>query len=424
MVGRTPKRRRSGGTQHAAVFQPKDRPPTSLDATIQPSQQLDIHQATPISTRLDNSADAVDVSMAGWTPPVASTSGEMNAPFQIPDTGDPYMVSSVLQSPRDATSTSAATDHTIPSVQAHHLGGDGDTTQPCLHLTCSENGCISSIDSFSWSGLADEEVLPLSTTPGGDAAFGQLAPLARSSRMVPAAYRDTNAVARYPHAAMLMGIIDDLESCLQQTAPVDQVLNLNRTSMAKLPSIMEMEGFKACNSCPILAATVLDLVVGMYSMTISPVQAIPQEGEVSVTGSAYPVGGLPLGSYSPPLQSLSQPALTDIGNVTTSAPEASSAASQPAFAFGCLELEPEEQAILLNMVLKRDLRKCLEVIQSFRRGMQKRWEESQDNFRGTAKNVSIVSSSRAQEIWYSEIEEKAEELLQLLLARQNRPGGD
>jgi hypothetical protein len=50
----------------------------------------------------------------------------------------------------------------------------------------------------------------------------------------------------------------------------------------------------------------------MYNMSISAVQATPGEGGVSVMRSAYSFGGLP------PVYSLSQLALVDIENVTTS----------------------------------------------------------------------------------------------------------
>ncbi|VUC31142.1 unnamed protein product [Clonostachys rosea] len=415
MVGRASKRRQPRAGQQTATSSLEGRRSRSPDEL---SQTLDSEGGQATSSvsrpRSNGFADGID-SSAGR---VRHNESNISTAFPLSDTNNSNLPATELLTSEDVAAMSSAPELDFLDHQLHHLDESGNIGEPCLHLICSQTGCITADDGFLFSGLADGQALQFGTTPGSDVLFAQPELLARSSRMVPIGYRDTTAVARYPHAAALMGIIDSLESCIQrETAPMVQVLSLNRTALVRLPAIMVMEGFKACNSCPILAITALDLVVGMFNGVLSSMQVASQQGGMSVMGDADCAAELAVESSLLPMRSTNPPSLADAGNKITPTSEAASAvrsvsdATQCTFTFGCLELEQEEQVILRNVLLKRDLLKCVKTIQSFRHEMRSRWEATHHNSQGTGGGLSTASRGAAQDIWFDELEKKAGELL-------------
>ncbi|KGO58806.1 hypothetical protein PEX1_100820 [Penicillium expansum] len=101
----------------------------------------------------------------------------------------------------------------------------------------------------------------------------------QTDERVPPSYRDPSVVAGYTHTAALK-IIESLEEQLPiSRVPIDQAMRLNRQAMAKVREVSNTDEFRRCQRCPLLVATVLDLVVGLYELVPLSIQRPASEGD-------------------------------------------------------------------------------------------------------------------------------------------------
>lgn len=233
---------------------------------------------------------------------------------------------------------------------------------------------------------------------------------------VPEYYRDKVAIALYPHATALMNMIEELEACVQlASAPIDQILSMNRGVLSRLPSIIDMDGFKVCHSCPTLLTTVMDLVVALYDMVVStihsPAKTSPDTEYIESSG-----GNSTLSNGNETLDT-AVPSTTAI--FPTSDSNGVGRQTLPAFSFGCLELEAEEQAMFRNQILQLDLNKCVKVIQACAQVAKRKFELAaisggQVHSHSGAREEYGQNTQELQKQWYSDVEKKTNTLLEVL----------
>ncbi|CAM1502571.1 Fc.00g073470.m01.CDS01 [Cosmosporella sp. VM-42] len=404
MVGRSSfKRQRLGGSNN---WENRPQIPPSSDPYTEPTLEA---RPAPGSW---NSSDASPTSMVlpalvPGVPPVEEGDGTL----QLTDMGDS------TGSGSGSSLTKLFSTH--GAVSADILGDCTDPLDMC-HLDIVDTPC--SVGVFNPQHAQDST------------AEGWLAPFARQDQathppltelgaksMVAASHywHDSTSLKRYPHAAALTGVIESLERCsLSTTSTMDQIMSVNRKAMTSLPPIMAMDGFKLCHSCPTLVPTSLDLILSMYESALDSMQSDPADNVQAIEhwndGS---IGSQSRGSPSGP--ALSPPDLMMADAWTSSSSNTSSLMRQgrPIFYFGCLELEPDEQVMLRDVVLKRDLLKCLETIRSCH-GEWKRQQQAQltqaapcENHQPPGRKRQSLANRKHLEEWYQEMQEKARELL-------------
>lgn len=216
---------------------------------------------------------------------------------------------------------------------------------------------------------------------------------------VPLSYRDRSTVSKYPHAAALMAIIESLEEQIQIShVAIDQAMRVNRQSIKKLQEVSNTEGFQSCQSCPLLMTTIMDLVVGLYEVVIIALKHPEEEGasQKSSHGNQIP------SRY---------PSDTDEVSSNTSSPVSafSSGSDVPVFQFGCLEFDPDEQEIFRTAMIRRDLRKCKDMIRYCSQEGSKR-KRTADALIGAA-GLRRPVNGKIQANCYEELEWRVEELL-------------
>ena len=221
---------------------------------------------------------------------------------------------------------------------------------------------------------------------------------------VPLSYRDHSTVSKYPHAATLMAVIESLEEQLQASpVAIDQAMRMNRQSIKKLREVSNTEGFRNCQSCPLLMTTIMDLVVGLYEVVIITIKH-PEDGEApntsanqtnpywNQTSSRYPVNTSEVSS-----------------NASSPGSALSSGSEAPLFQFGCLEFDPDEQEIFRTAMIRRDLRKCKDMIRyCSQEGLQRK--RKADALTGAAELRRSVNG-QIHANCYKEMEWRVEELL-------------
>ncbi|KAJ5266582.1 hypothetical protein N7478_009390 [Penicillium angulare] len=224
---------------------------------------------------------------------------------------------------------------------------------------------------------------------------------------VPPVYRDRSKVSQYPHAAALMRIIEGLEEQLQiSTIPIDQAMRLNRRAMAKIREVGDTEGFRQCNSCPLLVMTIMDLVLGLYELVIVSIHHPSDQGDS-------------LSPLDPNTQNFESGKLSDTSRASPRS-NISGDSGPPIFQFGCLEFDPDEQEMFRIALVRRDLRRCVETLQWCGNEVLPRHNRQVASLRGSDDGVSRpakVSSGAVQTQWYQEMGHRAKEILVALPAK-------
>lgn len=221
-------------------------------------------------------------------------------------------------------------------------------------------------------------------------------------------YRNKSVMSTYPHAAALMKTIECLEEQLQTPqVPIDQAMRLNRQAMAKVREVSKTDEFRRCYSCPLLVATIMDLVVGMYEVVIHPThRPVDKEDAVPLDDENHLLWQNCL--FQQPTEASEMPSS---GSSPRSA--ISSGSEPPLFQFGCLEFDPEEQEIFRAAMMRRDLRRCVETIQYCSQEILQQQKKAADLRSGPGNGgfQSRRPSNKIHAQWYQEMGYRTKELL-------------
>ncbi|KAF7519317.1 hypothetical protein PCG10_010071 [Penicillium crustosum] len=278
---------------------------------------------------------------------------------------------------------------------------------------CTELSGISTSE-----GMSDKHTLgfPIQERTA-DPVRSRLAEQNEARAPVSPSYRDNSVISAYPHAAALLKTIECLEEQLQTSqVPIDQAMRLNRQAMAKVREVSKTDEFRRCHSCPLLVATIMDLVVGLYEVVI-----------LSTQRHAGNEDAVPLedGNNMPWHNSLfQQPVETSEMPSSGSSPRSAIGGSSepPLFQFGCLEFDPEEQEIFRAAMMRRDLRRCVETIQYCSQEILQQQKKASDLCSGP-RNRGFQSRRPSNKIhtqWYQEMGYRTKELLIALPAQCSR----
>lgn len=312
----------------------------------------------------------------------------------------------------------------LPLVSPGAIDGFWPTTE---NLLLDPRPGISSSEGTSTASGPRPASLPISHTlglpdknrqgfpiqqPTADSVRSRLAE--RIDARVPPSYRDPSVVSDYPHVAALMKIIEYLEEQLQiPRVPIDQAMRLNRQAMAKVREVTDTDEFRRCQSCPLLVATVMDLVVGLYELVILCIQHPAGEGDATSLAD----------HNNPPSRHNPSQKPADPGEMPSdgSSPESaiSSGSEPPVFQFGCLEFDPDEQEIFRAAMVRRDLRRCVETIQYCTQEIIQRQSQA-TNLRGGPLGGVLQSRGPSNNVhtqWYQEMGYRAKDLLAALPAQ-------
>lgn len=395
MVGRAPKKRRT---------QASDQIPRSEESRVPPTATL--RQSGPESGSSEQ--PLVSVSMLGDSPPAANntvgdgpvfTMGGFTAPSAETEINS-YLQNLLsdyqdlpLASPGATDSFWLATENLLPD------------SRPDIHGMFSSEGISVAL------GMSDK---PTRGFPVQNAESVRPRLIERIDERVPPVYRDRSVVSNYPHVAALMKIIGCLEEQLQiPQVPIDQAMRLNRQAIATIREVSNTEEFRRCQSCPLLVATTMDLVVGLYELVILPTKCHTGEGDVM---SSTDQNNLPW-QQSP----FEQPARPGEMPSDGSSPESgiSGGSEPPLFQFGCLEFDPDEQEIFRAAMVRRDLRRYVETIQYCSQEIPQRQRQAANRRGGPFSGASQPrrSSNNAHTQWYQEMGYRAKELVAALPAQ-------
>lgn len=158
---------------------------------------------------------------------------------------------------------------------------------------------------------------------------------------------------RFPHITAMSKILRVLETHIQaKTHTLDEILRVNKACMSDLVKIMAMDEYRACRCCNMIASSALDLIIALFEEV-----ANAQEWGTS-NGQRRP------GKF-------------------------------PILQFGVFELDPEEQMAMTKRILKKELQKCLQIVQGFSGEFQ---GSNLDNCKRLVGQWSIILKNRIEHL--------------------------
>ena len=126
----------------------------------------------------------------------------------------------------------------------------------------------------------------------------------------------------FPHITAMSKILRVLETHVQsKTHSLDEILRVNKACMADLAKIMALDEYRACRCCNMIASSALDLIIVLFE-------------EVANSQDWGANGQRRQGKF-------------------------------PILQFGVFELDPEEQTAMTKRILKKELQRCLQIVQGF-----------------------------------------------------------
>ena len=150
----------------------------------------------------------------------------------------------------------------------------------------------------------------------------------------------------------LMKIINDLETGIRSDSQIriDNRLIMNREAMAELRNVIGKDSFQTCGSCIVFVASALDLILENYGCIVD---AIKSEDEPdAAVAEEWDYAGLSTPAAAP---------YSDQNSQCRRASAACSYASTMQLRIGCYELNQEDQRSLRNHVVRKELRRCIEI---------------------------------------------------------------
>lgn len=412
MVGRAPKKRRTKADDEILPLPQESRvtPSANLYQSAQKSRSFSQPEAS--MSMLEGHLPALNNSMGGFAMgdySAISTEAEINSYLQnlLSEYPDLPLISSGATDPFWLSTGNVVLDQPSDMHKTSKSDGASATTGPRQQSVPSSHTSATSVMS---NKNTPSSVGPLQTAESVRSRLAE-----HTDTRVPSIYRDQSMVSQYPHAAALMRIIEYLEEQLQiARVPIDQAMRLNRQAMTKVREVSNTDEFRRCQSCPLLAATVMDLVVGLYELVILSIQQPRGEGDAIPSPDQ---NNLPLGQ-SPLQQGIGTVEMTSDGSSPASA--ISGASEPPLFQFGCLEFDPDEQVMFRAAMVRRDLRRCVETIQFCIQEIierQKLTTNSRDSPISRGISQARGPSSNVHTQWYQEMAYRAKELLSALPAQ-------
>lgn len=176
-----------------------------------------------------------------------------------------------------------------------------------------------------------------------------------------------SSAARQPLSSplsVLVKIISDLETGVSNSEALrfDDRLTLNRTAMAELSAIIGKDSFKTCRSCIVLVASALDLILENYGYIVDSIISEDSQKEIAAASQWDPghrssTSEVTCGSSVSRTSQSSRHRYQD-GDQSRSG---CSHASASKLRMGCYELDQEDQTLLRNHVICKELRRCVEV---------------------------------------------------------------
>ncbi|KAF2128298.1 hypothetical protein P153DRAFT_431979 [Dothidotthia symphoricarpi CBS 119687] len=241
----------------------------------------------------------------------------------------------------------------FPPVTTFEIEGfsmPSDLQQPMI-----TNGQSSSIT----TSVSESSAIPPST-----ANFLPMSPCSPNRQTGTGSTQSRQDWTQYGPIVALCRMVRLLEAQIHsQPTSVDEVMRLNQTCIRDVSKISSKTEYMQCRSCPALISTIMELIVTRYE-DITNDQSRNRMSWVAV----------------------SRP-------------------STPSLQFGVFELDPEEQALIRNRIIRKEAQKCVTIIRTLKQLLVAK----------SATGNDVSSQSHALHNWYDGMEKRMTDLISSLI---------
>lgn len=187
-------------------------------------------------------------------------------------------------------------------------------------------------------------------------------------------HNNSESLFRFPYLLPIINIIATTEAHLQRASiPIDEAMCTNKACMSQISRTMEDEEFIKCNSCSLLIATAMQMVITLYEKALF---TSDHANSGSRKHNRDPYSGMMLTGSPQLAMSSSMP--TTINNTSTSnssnndqqhlvssfSARRTSSNRMPSLQFGVFQFEPEEPLYFRNQIIRKELQRCIEIFRA------------------------------------------------------------
>lgn len=223
---------------------------------------------------------------------------------------------------------------------------------------------------------------------------------------------NSESLFRYPYLLPIINIIVTTEAHLQRASiPIDEAMRTNKACMSQIARTMEDAEFIKCNSCSLLIATAMQMVIMLYEKALF---ASDQASSCSAKDDGDPSNGMTR-TGSPHSAMLSTLATTSTSSTSTNDQQHAvssfsarpSCTGTPSLQFGVFQLEPEEQIWFRNQIIRKELQRCIQTL----RACHTEKLPSKLQAATGASPPALLGCDRVRKTWLMEMERRANALI-------------
>ncbi|UNI23708.1 hypothetical protein JDV02_009512 [Purpureocillium takamizusanense] len=217
------------------------------------------------------------------------------------------------------------------------------------------------------SGPCSSMAMPVNQPPSqssGIPSFFPMSPRSPSHNAAAASGQSSQDWAQFVHVVALCKMVRLLESHVQtKSTAVDEVMRLNQACIRDISKISAKKEYMQCRSCPALISTIMELIVTLYE----DITKHPSHEQLATSALSTP--------------------------------------NAPFLQFGVFELDPEEQTVIRNRIIRKEAQKCVQIIQFLKRLLE---SELNTPDKGSAQSQALGN-------WYEGMERRMSDLVSSLV---------
>lgn len=219
-------------------------------------------------------------------------------------------------------------------------------------------------------------------------------------------HNDSEFLFRFPYLLPIVNTIATTEAHLQRTSiPIDEAMYANKACMSQISHTMENEEFIQCNSCSLLVATAMQMIIMLYEKALfesdnANPSAAKDDGD---SCSGVTLIGSPHSTVSSSLNTTTSTSNHDQQYAVSTR----RSANMPCLQFGVFQFEPEEPIWFRNQIIRKELQRCIQTLRACHT------EDHQGKRKGGtgASSPGLLAGDRVRKTWLLEMERRANTLI-------------
>lgn len=233
-------------------------------------------------------------------------------------------------------------------------------------------------------------------------------------------HNNSESLSQFSCLLPIINIIATTEAHLQRASiPIDEAMCTNKACMSQISRTMENEEFIKCNSCSLLIATAMQMVIMLYEKALSAsdhANSGPVKDDSDLC-SGTTLAGSPHSTTSSTLPNFSSSSRSqnDQQHVVSGSSARPSCSNMPSLQFGVFQFEPDEATWFRNQIIRNELQRCVQTLRACNTEQQKSKQQGATG----GPPPGLLAGDKVRKSWLLEMERRAYTLIASLPVRQD-----